>query len=509
MPYPNAASATANYAPDKYARWVDLLKGLGPEALPGPHDYTTKTRLRLSAGPGGGVQTWPLRFPATGTNANYYATEFSNRTGAGERRLPLRGNIDYLVTYTLDGTTDITAPAGAQIFQEHGAGTNLLPYGRLAFALSGRPTEVVVTFSDPPPSDDFSGVVSFNTWKATSSISDPIITRIPPDQHIDLSIIEDVYSPRKTIAGNKITSVHETTIYTWTDYGTDIPTGDDAMGGTCTRGSSGLARDTITCILDGLPEYVMLEGDPAVVFEAGTSISIRQYQNEIMMRGVTSPKDKAIFKSSQTSTACGQPSDNKCLECNVCGFPTLGCSKDTAKDECMQDSDCVGLASSPGSTKKCKDNPLPRFLRADRYVNPASRYAVCGVTTRIVGDMYINDMPNNTKGFYLGGCSGSGVTSIDSRTWASNDVASTMTELILDDTSIVNAPDISSLVNLERLSISGDQYDSQMTALPNISGLTKLKFLNISRQPAIDVSLPFSFLFYLFSCSPTLLNPAC
>ena len=63
-----------------------------------------------------------------------------------------------------------------------------------------------------------------------------------------------------------------------------------------------------------------------------------------------------------------------------------------------------------------------------------------------------------------------------------------MTELFLDDTEIVNPPDISSLVNLERLSISGDQYNGKMTALPNITSLTNLKFFNVSRQTQISVS---------------------
>ncbi len=507
MPYPNSAAATATYAPEVYAQWDDILKGAGPEALPGPYDYTVKTRLRIGNSSGGDT-LWPLRFANTGVN--YYATEYSNKTTAASPRLPVRGKIEYIVTYTLNVTTEYEAPAGAKVSQTTvnlPTNVDLISGGRLAFPLSGIPTKMIVVFEDPPPTDNYAGIISFGSWRDSYQMdgdnNDGIVRTSPGLQfNIEVSLgddPDDISIPSATISQNEIISAEQTTVYTWTDYGTAVPTGEDTMGGTCSRGS-GVTSHTVTCTVDGLPRYVMLEGDPSIVFDASTSISIRQYRTE-SSKGAENPKDLAVFKSRQNRTSCGAHGiENKCGDnCNVCDPPTtMTCDPklNAKEDECMEDSDCFLITHVSGKT--CVKNTLPILLDVDHYTNPSDKYAVCGVTTRIEGDVYINDMPDNTKGFYLGGCSGSGVTSIDPRTWDSNNVVSTMTELILDDTSIVSAPDVSSLVNLERLSISGDQYDGTMTTLPNITGLTKLKFFNVSRQPAISVR---SWAYSIFSLS--------
>ena len=106
------------------------------------------------------------------------------------------------------------------------------------------------------------------------------------------------------------------------------------------------------------------------------------------------------------------------------------------------------------------------------------------MTKTITGSIHITDLAAQTKGLYIGGCSASRITAIDVRTWNDN-VKNNLITLNLDDTKFVDPPDISKLVNLERLSISGDIKNGVMTSLPDITLLTALKFFNVSQQPGI------------------------
>ena len=458
MPYPNVDAAESAYASETFARWDDLLKGIEEDQPPGPYDYTTKTRLWLGQ-PHSGLTSWDTpKWPLV-LSDDLYAIDWTGAKYGG--RLPVRGKIDFQVAYTLNGNVGISIPAGAKVFQVDSNGIangkDLIKRGKLAYSLTENSTEIIVVFG-PDPLSMNRGILGLDYWKPHM--------REPPSATVNLEIRIDPSMPSEIVPSHKIAAVKQTSRYTWTDYGTDVPTGDDAMGGTCTRGS-GATRSTITCTTDGLPEYIMLEGDPDVVFDESTTIALQEYPKTAIDSSETTPTMQAIFMA-QSRNACG----NGMNQCDSCFDP-----------ECNDDADCYWEANS-----KCVPNRAPRIRGVKRYGNPSGRYAVCGVTTRIEGNVYINDLPERTKGFYLGGCSGSGVTSIDSRTWDSNNVSSTMTELILDDTEIVNPPDISSLVNLERLSISGDQYNGKMTALPNITSLTNLKFFNVSRQTQISVS---------------------
>lgn len=466
MPYPSAADAGSSptYATDTFARWDDLMPepGSAKGAEPGEYDWTIKTRLKIS--PLTDNRSWPLLLNSQ--TDYFYAQDITGGTSDGAT-LPMLGNIDYSVVYELDGGTAIEATSGSTVMQYSGAaeytGEDLIGGGRLAHGLKGNPKEIVVKF-EATFLDKNSGLYQFNEF-----LSNPSRIR-GPSTHKTI-IIQDADSADVIVPSVHITGVKELTTYTWTDLGTEIPTGDFAMGGNCTRGF-GSARFTITCVKEGLPEYIMLVGDANVVFDNLTSVSIKT-KTKHGTGSNDNVRDAAIFKS---------------INEDGCSGP-CGAACQMMRKNCTTDGYCYWdeLINSP---MKCTQNPAPVIKSVTRFTNAKDLYTVCGLTSRIEGTLFINDLLPNTKGFYLGGCSGSGVTNLDSRMWTmSNGENSLLATLILDDTSLVIPPDISMLGKLERLSISGDLHYGKLTDLPNISALTRLKYFNVSRQPGITVSL--------------------
>jgi hypothetical protein len=332
----------------------------------------------------------------------------------------------FLLVFTLDGSSSFSFQKGFLVRQQNNFGNTILS-GKLAADVSGNPTEIIVEFCiSTTCSSAFQG-----NYKDAQEASDFIFPHSGYDPMLDRDlIITDPSDNMQTNVGlSKIT---------------------------------GMTEKTLTC-----------KFNPLVGPEPCTGWT---YDDFDAVNGVKKSNANVVM----TLTDGG-----------VTTFDFWAKLTDTF----VSNQDLI-LISNHGTQDKNMDIPHQSITSITNHaIDNTEVNAMCGMSFDdegenylIKGPLYIDDLDGSITSLTFGSCAQTEVTSIDPRSWT-NGVETSMKALVLDDTAMVSPPDISALVNLERLSLSGDMKDGVLTSLPDISSLTKLKYFNVSRQLSIT-SIP-------------------